>query len=63
MIPLIKCAQTSDSVIFKIFIENVSNLTLTFINNKLEFSCNSKRVRLSLSKLFKNLLNLLESSN
>lgn len=52
MIPLIKWAQTSDSVIFKIFIENVSNLTLTFINNKLEFSCNSNNQDYNLSVNF-----------
>ena len=52
MIPLIKWAQTSDSVIFKIFIDNVSNLTITFINNKLEFSCNSNNQDYNLSVNF-----------
>ena len=52
MIPLIKWAQTSDSVLFKIFIDNVSNLTITFINNKLEFSCNSNNQDYNLSVNF-----------
>lgn len=52
MIPNIQWGQISDYVIFKIFINNVTNLNIDFNNNKLVFVGYSKELKYNLNVNF-----------